>query len=133
MLATIVGSAKGRSMSALTKALPGNSSRTSTHATSVPKTALTSATAADTARVTRSAARAAGAVTAAKNSPGPAETERTVRAASGSSTMRLSHSPTTPTPTPRQPVVRVGCPRRDGRSVSAGAGAGELGPGGCTV
>ena len=37
-LATIVGSAKGRSISELTIPLPGNSSRTSTHAISVPKT-----------------------------------------------------------------------------------------------
>ena len=32
----MVGSANGRSMSALTKRLPGNSSRTSTQAMSVP-------------------------------------------------------------------------------------------------
>ena len=37
--ATIVGSANGRSISALTIRLPGNSSRTSTQATSVPITA----------------------------------------------------------------------------------------------
>ena len=36
MPATIVGSANGRSMSALTTRLPGNSSRTSTQAISVP-------------------------------------------------------------------------------------------------
>ena len=37
MPATIVGSAKGRSMTALTIARPRKRSRTSTHATSVPK------------------------------------------------------------------------------------------------
>ena len=44
MLATIVGSANGRSISALTTRLPGKSSRTSTQAMSVPMTALTTAT-----------------------------------------------------------------------------------------
>ena len=44
---TIVGSAKGRSMSALSAALPRNSSRTSTHAVAVPATALTAATTSD--------------------------------------------------------------------------------------
>ena len=39
-LATIVGSAKGRSMTALTTALPGNSSRTRSQARIVPKKAL---------------------------------------------------------------------------------------------
>ena len=38
--ATIVGSANGRSISAFTTPLPGNSSRTSTHAISVPNNAL---------------------------------------------------------------------------------------------
>ena len=44
---TIVGSAKGRSMSALSDALPRKSSRTSTHAVAVPATALTAATTSD--------------------------------------------------------------------------------------
>ena len=42
--ATIVGSANGRSISALTSALPRNSSRTSTQAISVPITASIAAT-----------------------------------------------------------------------------------------
>ena len=42
--ATIVGSANGRSTSALTTALPGKWSRTSTQAISVPVTALIAAT-----------------------------------------------------------------------------------------
>ena len=44
---TIVGSAKGRSMSALIAALPRNWSRTSTQAVAVPATALTAATTSD--------------------------------------------------------------------------------------
>ena len=61
MLATIVGSANGRSMSALTNRLPRKSSRTSTQATSVPMTALTRATTTETTTVTpqRRAARPA--------------------------------------------------------------------------
>ncbi len=45
--ATIVGSANGRSMTALTAALPRKRSRTSTHAISVPKTALIAAVASE--------------------------------------------------------------------------------------
>ena len=56
--ATIVGSAKGRSITALTIRLPRKSSRTSTHATSVPKTALMSATISDATSVSLIAATA---------------------------------------------------------------------------
>ena len=59
MLATIVGSANGRSISALTNALPRKSSRTSTHAISVPVTTLIKATIAEMTTVMISAARAA--------------------------------------------------------------------------
>ena len=45
--ATIVGSANGRSISALMNRLPGNWSRTSTQATSVPITAPIAATISD--------------------------------------------------------------------------------------
>ena len=47
MPATIVGSANGRSMTELTIALPGNSSRTSTQAIVVPMTQLITVTASD--------------------------------------------------------------------------------------
>ena len=93
MLATIVGSANGRSISALTMRLPGNSSRTSTQAISVPITTLTRATMADTSTVTRSAARATGAVAASQNPLTPSSNEVTVSAASGSRTMTLSQRP----------------------------------------
>ena len=46
--ATIVGSANGRSMSALTTDLPGKSSRTRTQAMSVPMTALMTTTKSET-------------------------------------------------------------------------------------
>src|SRR5580765_6815058 len=98
MLATIVGRANGRSMRELTIPLPGKSSRTSTQAISVPMTALTTATAAETHTVTHSAARAAGSVIAATNPDRPSDIDVTVRAARGSRTMTLSHSVTSPTP-----------------------------------
>ena len=66
MLATIVGSANGRSMRALTTRLPGKSSRTRTQAMSVPMTALTRATTTAATSVTRSDASATGAVTASQ-------------------------------------------------------------------
>ena len=70
MLATIVGSAKGRSMSALTKRLPGKSSRTSTQAMSVPMTALMQRDDGRHDQGHRRAASATGAVTASQK---PAE------------------------------------------------------------
>ena len=58
-------------MIALTKLLPRKSSRTSTHAISVPVTTLISATIAEITTVMISAARAAGAVIASTNAPTP--------------------------------------------------------------
>ena len=96
MLATMVGRANGRSMMALAQRLPGNSSRTSTQAISVPITALTSATTTEISTVTFSAASALGAVTASHQPARPSSNDLTVRAASGSSTMTLSHRVTMP-------------------------------------
>ena len=87
--ATIVGSANGRSMIALTAALPRNSSRTRTHATSVPNTALTSTTTIETTIVNSSADLASGAVTAVQKASRPPSKPRASRAASGSSTITL--------------------------------------------
>ena len=128
MLATIVGSANGRSMSALTTRLPGNSSRTSTHAMSVPMTALTSATTADASRVTARAASATGAVTASQKPARPSSKARAVSAARGSSTMTLSHSPTTPRPRVRPARAAGRRPVRGGRA-PAGDRAGRRWPG----
>src|SRR5919202_304440 len=96
MPATIVGSANGRSMSALTTPRPRKRSRTSTHATSVPATALTAATRIESSSVSFSAAIACRAVTASTNAPRPASVERATTAASGIRTMTLSHSVATP-------------------------------------
>lgn len=104
MLATMVGNAKGRSMSALTTRCPGKVSRTRTHAMRVPMTAFRPATSADTSTVTRSDASAAGAVTASQKPAHPSSNEATVSAASGSSTMTLSHSVATPTPSGWMPT-----------------------------
>src|SRR3954466_2065537 len=103
MPATIVGSAKGRSMTALTNALPRKRSRTSTHATSDPATALTAATRIDRTSVSLSAATACGAVTASQNAARPPSVERATTAASGISTMTLSHSVATPSASVPEP------------------------------
>ena len=65
--ATIVGSANGRSMNELTMLLPRNSSRTSTHAISVPASALITTTITEAISVSRSAATACGLLTAFQN------------------------------------------------------------------
>ena len=60
----MVGSAKGRSITALTSALPRKSSRTSTKAMARPAMELTTATSSAATRVSLSAATASGVVTA---------------------------------------------------------------------
>src|SRR3954452_16744448 len=125
MPATIVGSANGRSMSALTSALPRKLSRTSTHATSVPASALTAATRIDRTSVSFSAATACGAVTASTNACRPPSVERATTAASGIRTMTLSHSVATPSPSaPEPPGAAEESARRraDGRADDAAPG-----------
>src|SRR5215213_11907227 len=94
--ATIVGRAKGRSMRALTTRLPGNWSRTSTQAISVPMTTLTVATISATAKVRRSAARAWGWVAACQKAPQPSRVERQRTAVRGRTTIRLRYRVTIP-------------------------------------
>src|SRR5215218_1431070 len=96
MPATIVGSANGRSMSALTARLPGNSSRTSTQAISVPTTTLSATTSNANAKVRRSAASACGMVAARQKAPQPALPERQTTAVSGRTTIRLRYMATVP-------------------------------------
>src|SRR5436190_5540144 len=90
--ATIVGNANGRSMSELTSDLPRNSSRTSTHAISVPVTALTPAIAIDTSSVNLSAATASLLETAFQNPSSPLSVPAATSAASGSRTITLSQA-----------------------------------------
>src|SRR3954464_12539746 len=125
MPATIVGSAKGRPMTALTNALPRKRSRTSTHATSVPATALTAATRIDRTSVSLSAATACGAVTASTNACRPPSVERATTAASGIRTMTDSHSVATPSasvPEPPGAAEESARRRADGRAEEAAPG-----------
>jgi hypothetical protein len=85
-------------MIALTRFLPLKSSRTRTHAISVPVTTLISATIALMPTVIASAARAAGALMASISSPRPPSSDFAKTAASGSRTIRLNHSEAMPSP-----------------------------------
>src|SRR4051794_4416162 len=98
MPATMVGSAKGRSISELTTPLPGNSSRTSTQAISVPATALTVTTINEAINVSSSAETACGLDTAFQNPSSPLSVERAATAASGMSAITLRYAMTTPRP-----------------------------------
>jgi hypothetical protein len=84
--ATIVGSAKGRSITALTIRLPGNSSRTSTQATSVPKKALMITTISEVMSVSLIAATASLFEIARQKTSMPPSPDFTSRAAIGAST-----------------------------------------------
>src|ERR1700757_2984691 len=108
-LATMVGNAKGRSITASISRLPGKSSRTSTQATRTPNMTLITVTAAEIVRVTRNESIADGDVTAATNADQPPFADCHTIAASGSSTMTDSHSVATPTRSalvPRGPRAR---------------------------
>src|SRR5215211_7944189 len=94
--ATIVGRAKGRSMRALTTRLPGNWSRTSTQAMTVPTTTFTPVTIRATRSVKRRAARAWGWVAASQNAPQPSRPERHTTAVRGRTTTRLRYRVTVP-------------------------------------
>ena len=85
-MATTVGSAKGRSMSALMNRWPGNRSRTSTQATRVPITAPMAAVSSEAASVMPSALSDVGLVTESQKLDGLWLTALTVyrrRAGSG--------------------------------------------------
>ena len=97
-------------MTALTTALPRKRSRTSTQAISVPKTALMAAVASETSSVKRSALTAWRDVTESQNASRPPSSERSTTAASGSRTMRLSHSIDSPIASP--PLGRPAPERR---------------------
>src|SRR3954451_6796127 len=96
--ATIVGSANGRSISAFTTPLPRKSSRTSTHAISVPVTAFIATTMSEVIRVSLNAAIDCGVVTTSKNLPSPPSSDLTATAASGSSTITDRYVIATPRP-----------------------------------
>src|SRR4051794_15876416 len=116
--ATIVGSANGRSISAFTIPLPGNSSRTSTQAISVPVIALITTTIADTISVSLNAAIAWSLLTACQNSSRPPSSDFAATAASGSSTITLRYVIATPRPSAAPP----GRPRANARAGGCGSG-----------
>src|SRR3954447_13048226 len=123
MPATIVGSANGRSISALMSDLPRKRSRTSTHATSVPATAFIAATRIDMISVSFSAATACGAVMASTNAPRPPSVERATTAASGISTTTLSHSVATPSDSAADPPGAAAARGRRRKTDPPAAGA----------
>src|SRR3954447_1493530 len=133
MPATIVGSANGRSISALMRLRPRKRSRTSTQATSVPAIALTAATRIDNTSVSLSAATACGALTASQKAPSPPSVDRATTAASGIRTITLSHSVATPSASAPEPPgaaeERARRPKTDPpaacAAVSASLGSGD--------
>src|SRR5437763_11450753 len=101
--------------------MPRNRSRTSTHAMSVPVTALMATTISEITMVTSSAATASGLVTARQNPPIPPSIDFAATAASGSSTMTLRYAIASPRPIAAPP--RAGANRRGGgRAIASLAG-----------
>ena len=95
--ATIVGSANGRSMIALTTDLPANESRTSTHAMIVPNTAVVSTASVDIASVSLRAETASGDETTSQNPDQPRSAAFEATAAIGNTTMIRRNVVTRPT------------------------------------
>src|SRR3954465_9948891 len=125
MPATIVGSANGRSMIALSARLPRNSSRTRTHAMSVPKTALITVTSSDAVSVSFSALTDWRLETVPQKCPTPPSVDFATTAARGRSTIRLSHTVVTPRPrAPGRPAAAA-ARRRGSATVSASLGSGD--------
>src|SRR3954447_5433102 len=125
MPATIVGSANGRSISALTMLRPRKRSRTSTHATSVPATSLTAATTIESSSVSFSAATAWRPEMASQNAPRPPSVERATTAASGIRTITLRHSVATPSESVR-PGPIPGAAEESARRRAVGASGVEV-------
>src|SRR3954453_484897 len=110
--ATMVGNANGRSITELTSDLPGNSSRTRTHAINVPGTAFTTATTIDINSVNLSAATASRLDTAVQKPSRPLSVLAETSAASGNRTITLSHTMEMPSSGGRMR------PRRCGRATA---------------
>src|SRR4051794_11490446 len=114
-------------MSASTSPRPRNRSRTSTHATRVPATALTAATAIDMRSVRRSADTAWRPETASQNAAAPPSVERATTAASGIRTTTLNQSVATPSDSAPDPPGRTTerTPRRPPRTGRASLRSGD--------
>src|SRR5579864_6067190 len=103
--ATMVGSANGKSMRALSADWPGKLSLTSVQAIKVPKTTLISATRTEQTRLNSSAASAPGTVTVCQKPAGPKAVARVTIAANGSKTITLRY-------VRKMPGTRYSPPRR---------------------
>src|SRR6187551_219285 len=95
--ATIVGSANGRSMIAFTTLFPRNSSRTRTHAMTVPNTAVVSTASVEITSVSFRAATACGEETTSQNPDQPLPVDFEITAAIGSTTTTSRNVVTKPT------------------------------------
>src|SRR4051812_29145589 len=125
MPATTVGSANGRSISALITRLPGNSSRTRTQATTVPNTALIAATTSAVSSVSSSALTDWRLETVSQKCAMPPSVDFATTAASGRSTIRLSQTVATPRPrAPGRPAAAA-ARRRGSETGSASLGSGD--------
>src|SRR3954447_4515256 len=101
--ATTVGRAKGRSITPLSAAFPGNLSRTRTHAITVPAKTLMTTTISDAITVHLSAHQASGFEMAFQNALQPPSVDCATRAAIGISTMMVRYAPTRPRPSAAPP------------------------------
>src|SRR5215210_7112429 len=119
--ATMVGNAKGRSISTSTSRFPRNWSRTNTQAMSVPMTRFTRATMRPETMVSRRADAASGAVTESQKPLTPSSEARHATAARGIRTSRLSQVVAKPTPRPTPARGR----RRRGGSGPTSRGGGS--------
>src|SRR4026208_2412930 len=95
--ATIVGSANGRSMIALTTDFPAKESRTRTQAMIVPNTAVVSTARVDVISVSLKAATACGEETTSQNPDQPSPVDLQTTAAMGSTTITSRNVVTKPT------------------------------------
>src|SRR6185295_19886613 len=118
--ATIVGSAKGMSMTTSSTRLPQNRSRTSTQAMTVPITMLSRVTSTDCTTVSSTADRVWGLVMVSQKPASPSERAVVTTRPSGISTSRLNHSTATPRPSAVGPESEPVPPARRLRVVRAG-------------
>src|SRR5690242_12775659 len=105
----MVGSANGRSMTALTSALPRKSSRTSTQAVIVPSTPLIRTTAKAAPKVSFRAPTASGFEIDCQNACAPSRFDSQTSAAIGRTTITIRNVEMTPTDRPvlARPPARV--------------------------
>src|SRR5690606_17858692 len=89
--ATSVGTASGRSISADTRALPGNRWRTKIHAVAVPNSVLIPPTSSALQSVSQSAARATGDIARAQNVARPSASPNCTRPTSGTATSTTTY------------------------------------------